>query len=76
MKDELLYLVSMTIKEEGCLKYDLHQDLKDDNKFFFYEEWTTQDTLNAHLESDHFKRYSNVTKDNVLDFNFQQLIKL
>lgn len=30
-------MVRETRKEQACLLYDLHQDLKDKNQFIFYE---------------------------------------
>ncbi len=49
------YLVMETRKEEGCISYELHQDLKDPNVFTMLEEWTSMDHLEAHFEAPHFK---------------------
>ncbi len=55
LKNALLSLVAPTLKEKGCLNYDLHQSLEDPTKFLFYENWTSREELDAHLQSDHVK---------------------
>ena len=49
VKAALLELVEPTLKEEGCIQYDCHQDLEDANKFYFYEIWESADHLNCLL---------------------------
>lgn len=48
-------LVEKTRKEEGCISYELFQDLKSDNVFTFIEEWTSEEALKKHMNSEHFK---------------------
>ena len=55
LKNALLSLVAPTLKEKGCLNYDLHQSPEDPTKFLFYENWTSREELDAHLQSDHVK---------------------
>lgn len=38
VKTGLLTVIEPTRQEEGCLSYDLHQDIKDKNIFFFLRE--------------------------------------
>ncbi len=40
--------------EKGCIHYSFYQDLNDDNKFFFYEEWKDQSIIDQHNSSKHF----------------------
>lgn len=40
--------------EQGCLHYSFYQDLYTENKFFFYEEWIDQQSIDAHNTSKHF----------------------
>jgi len=49
-------MVERTIKEEGCLKYELFQDLNDPNVLILIEEWENSEVLNKHMASEHFKR--------------------
>ena len=40
--------------EQGCLHYSFYQDLYEENKYFFYEEWIDQPSIDAHNISRHF----------------------
>ncbi len=55
VETELLKLVEPTRKEEGCLQYDLHQDNEKPEIFIFYENWASNDLLQAHMNSEHLK---------------------
>ena len=57
VKQELLALVGPTRTEEGCINYDLHQSLDHKGQFRFYENWTSKELLERHLESAHVKRF-------------------
>ena len=58
MKDSLSALVAPTLQEQGCINYDLHQDLRDPTLFIFHENWQTEEALDRHLESDHLKDWA------------------
>jgi quinol monooxygenase YgiN len=45
--------VAPTLKEEGCLRYDLFVDVDDPSKFTFIEEWSSREALATHGKSDH-----------------------
>lgn len=51
--EELYKLIAPTLKEEGCVNYDLHQSIEDENIFIFHENWTSEGHLDAHLATDH-----------------------
>jgi quinol monooxygenase YgiN len=53
LKKALLSLIHPTRKEAGCLNYDLHQLPEEPEKFLFYENWTSRQHLDAHLENTH-----------------------
>ncbi|MGB5556082.1 MAG: putative quinol monooxygenase [Flavobacteriaceae bacterium] len=60
VKQSLLNLIPPTLQEAGCMNYDLHQDNKNSNRFFFYENWETREhwldhNASAHI-ADHKKR--------------------
>lgn len=46
-------LVAPTRKEAGCLQYDLHQSSDDASIFYFYEKWSGEEALAAHLKTAH-----------------------
>ena len=52
-KQALLALVEPTRAEPGCINYDLHQDPTDPARFVFYENWTSDQDLNQHLNKPH-----------------------
>ena len=49
-------LVEETRKEDGCISYELCQDEKDPSILTMIETWATREALEAHFESEHFKR--------------------
>jgi quinol monooxygenase YgiN len=53
VKRECLALVAPSRAEEGCISYDLHQSLDDATLFVFYENWTSREALDRHLEMLH-----------------------
>jgi quinol monooxygenase YgiN len=57
VKQELSALVAPTRAEEGCINYDLHQSLDYKGHFRFYENWTSKELLDRHLQSAHVKRF-------------------
>jgi quinol monooxygenase YgiN len=63
VKKGLKNLVAPTLKEEGCLQYDLHQDIKDPSLFIFVEEWESAAHLKKHGESEHIAAFGTAVKD-------------
>ncbi|MDF2685307.1 MAG: antibiotic biosynthesis monooxygenase [Clostridia bacterium] len=47
-------LVKRTVVEEGCKKYEIHQDTSDETQLILLEEWENQDVLLLHEKSEHF----------------------
>ena len=43
--------------EPGVLLYQAHRDPEDANVFFFYEQYSDKAAYEAHVETDHFKRW-------------------
>lgn len=46
-------LVSDTHAEDGCVRYALHRDTTQPNRFIFVEQWASQAALDAHAERPH-----------------------
>ena len=53
-KSLVVHLVEETRKEEGCIAYQLCQDVKDETTFAFIEEWQSREALDNHMKSKHF----------------------
>jgi len=56
-------LVAPTLKEKGCIKYELHQDQKDSSIFIFLEEWATEEDLKNHSASAHVTTFGKTAGD-------------
>lgn len=65
VKSELLKILEPTRKEDGCLLYELHQDLDETNIFMFYEIWQTKDAWQAHDKKQHIIDLKNAIEDSV-----------
>jgi quinol monooxygenase YgiN len=52
-REALTSLIAPTRAETGCIVYDLMQNDADPTDFTFVEEWTNNDALDAHLQTDH-----------------------
>ena len=47
---------------EGCMYVELSQDVKNDNVFFTYSHWVSEEALNAYRNSNFFKLTWSETK--------------
>ena len=73
VKNELLKLIKTTLKEEGCINYDLHQDNQNENLFLFYENWESRELWQKHMNNKHIADYAKATEDAVLDFKLYEM---
>ncbi len=48
-------LIEPTLKENGCLNYDLHESIETAGVYVFHENWTSKKHLDAHLKTAHIK---------------------
>jgi quinol monooxygenase YgiN len=49
-------LILKSKEESGNISYDLFEDLNDENKVAFIEEWLDKEAHALHRETDHFTR--------------------
>ena len=47
--------IAETVKENGCIGYDVHTSITDPEKVVFVERWESRAHLDAHLTTEHFK---------------------
>ncbi len=73
VKNELTKLIEPTRKEEGCIRYDLHQDNDNPAHFVFLESWSSQQLLQQHLQSEHIAAYRAATDGAVEVFTLNHL---
>jgi len=50
-------LVAETVKEPGCLRYELHQSLDDRRVLIFVESWESERAWKAHMQGAAIKRF-------------------
>jgi len=50
-------LVAKSRTEAGNLRYDLHQDVQNENRFVFVETWQDQAAVDSHNASAHFQSF-------------------
>ena len=53
----LLTLQKETVKEQGCIHFDLLQHENNPKQFTLWEEWINEDALNQHFQAEHTKAY-------------------
>lgn len=56
-------ILAPTRQEPGCINYYCHQDPKDPTQFMFYENWTNQAALDAHLVTPHITKFFQEVSD-------------
>lgn len=56
-------IVTASQEEEGCIAYNLCQDINDSTKFVMVEEWKSQAAIDFHNNTDHFKTFKAATAD-------------
>jgi quinol monooxygenase YgiN len=55
VKREIMARVAPTRAEAGCINYDLHQSSEDKRLFMLYENWTSKQALDEHLQMPYLK---------------------
>lgn len=46
-----------SVREPGCLRFDVLQSREDETRFMLYEVYRTPEDLDAHKETAHFQRW-------------------
>lgn len=49
-------LVELSLRDKGCIGYDLYGSLINDDRLMIVETWKSQRDLNDHKTSEHFLR--------------------
>lgn len=72
-KAALLQLAKATKSEKGCISYDLHQDAKEENVYFFYENWESQQDLDNHLQHKNITDFKEAIKNAIANLTMNTL---
>jgi len=62
LKDELNVLVTRTLLEKGCQKFELYQLLDDREQFFIVEIWKSERSYNKHLNNEEYLKHNMMLK--------------
>ena len=62
--------------DHGCIQYDLHKDLNDENCFTFIETWENSQFLDIHMKKEHFQVFIKNTKNKLENLEITKLEKI
>ena len=48
-------VIATTLKEDGCISYQLNRELDNPRRFVWTEEWESRELLNRHAAAPHIK---------------------
>jgi quinol monooxygenase YgiN len=63
LREALLAVRAPTLKEKGCINYDLHESPDQPGVLVFLENWVSKADLDAHLASAHIDAFRAVAPD-------------
>ncbi|NNJ27379.1 putative quinol monooxygenase [Alienimonas chondri] len=69
-------LVPITLKEAGCVQYDLHRDHEDPVHFMFYENWESRELWQAHMNAPHLKAFQEATDGAVAELKLYEMSRV
>ena len=76
IKEAMLDLVDSTRREEGCVRYELHQDNEHANRFVFVETWENRDLWRRHMEGDAIDAFNARIAGGIVDFELQEMTEV
>ncbi len=63
-------MIEATEKEDGCITYRFYVDITDQRCFRVYEEWVSEEALQAHMKTPHMAEFQKALKSfRILDSN-------
>ena len=57
------HVVDATQRETGCVSYRFFRDPGDERAFFIFEEWSGEDALDLHLQTDRIRDFGQFLRD-------------
>jgi len=76
VKLELEKLIEPTRGEEGCVRYDLHQDNDRPEVFLFFENWESRELWQIHMANAHLAAYMAATEGAVESFILNEMTQI
>jgi quinol monooxygenase YgiN len=62
LRSTLVGMLRPTRAEQGCILYELYES-NNGGLFYFYEEWESQDALDRHTTTPHYKQLTQNVRD-------------
>jgi quinol monooxygenase YgiN len=62
LRNTLAEMLAPTRAEQGCRLYNLYES-NNQGLFYFYEEWESQDALDRHTKTPHYKQLTKNVRD-------------
>ena len=59
--------VAATVKEDGCISYEMHQSINDPSRLVVVERWASRDALSRHFETPHLKTWRAAGAEFIVD---------
>ena len=69
-------VVETTLREEGCISYQVNRDMANPRRFVFTEEWRSQADLDRHLAAPHLQMLSEQVPECIESSDMLLLAKL
>lgn len=76
VKTELQKLIIPTLKETGCLQYDLHQDNQNPAIFLFFENWESRELWQDHMNNSHLAAFAKATEGATVSIAISEMTKV
>jgi quinol monooxygenase YgiN len=57
VKEALLTVALAARSDEGCISYELHQDVHDSTTFILFENWRSKEDVDRHMATDRTRRF-------------------
>jgi quinol monooxygenase YgiN len=76
LKIELEKLIAPTLKEAGCIQYDLHQDNDNPMVFLFYEIWENRELWRDHMNNSYVAEFGKATAGRVAAFSINEMSRI
>ncbi|OGV51216.1 MAG: hypothetical protein A2017_04945 [Lentisphaerae bacterium GWF2_44_16] len=57
VRKRLVELAGQTVKEEGNICYNVHEEVAAPGDFIIYEKWKNQSALDFHMEQEYLKSF-------------------
>jgi quinol monooxygenase YgiN len=62
LRNTLVGMLTPTRAEQGCRLYELYES-SNRGLYYFYEKWESQDALERHIETPHYKQLAQDVRD-------------